>query len=126
MGGSFAVQPIDEAGRPSAPSVTWPLASFGSLPTAVADTARGPLAVVPIAAPATAPLSFVAERFVARAIAADGHPEGDEVALPVPTGAVGYGRMRLVPTAAGALLLATITANESGRARVVGVPLRCE
>lgn len=125
-GGTFVVQPIDDTGRPSASAVVWDLPNFGNVPTAAADTAHGPIAVVPIAHNVPSTRDYATDRFVARAIAADGHPAGAELTLPLPTGDVRYDSMLLRATPDGALLLAVIVANDTGRRRLVSVPLRCE
>lgn len=125
LGADFTVQPVDLAGRPTTPAVTWSVPDLQYLGATASGTPRGPVVVIPVAREPTAPPGS-ADRHVALGIAADGNPEGDPVAMPFPADDPLFERAVVTPTPTGALVLALVTDRTSFGFRVVGFPLRCE
>ncbi|MFO0630375.1 MAG: hypothetical protein U0325_32765, partial [Polyangiales bacterium] len=112
----FSTRTLSERATPGPQTNPWPVSPIATTnPTAVTDTLRGPVAVLPIGAPGDANL----RRFEMFEIAADGMP-GRNYTIPAPAGLPGVSSLVAVGVRGGALAL--VGAPD----RVLAIPLRCE
>ena len=115
---SFSTRLLDDRATANALTEPWSVSSIATTsPTAVTDTVRGVIALLPLEAPGGSGL----ERFEMFEVAADGTP-GRRRAIPRPAGVTTSSSLVAVRVAGGALALAGV----GSPARVIAIPLRCE